>query len=130
MTDLFGASGESEDLNFGRQEDREKAIARLARDIPLVLPRYNNSTVEKSFEYLPINLLRDVYVTFHHPIADEYTAVSDEHKNFVSFAKKHIDLFQNLSTTYLKLFDFVRIQDNLYNNKARSTTKRGRTLAT
>jgi DNA ligase (NAD+) len=120
MTDLFGASSESDDLNFGRQEDREKAIARLARDIPQILSRYDGPTVAKTFKYLPENLLRDVYVTFHHPIADEYAGSSDRHKNFVSFAKKHIDLFQNLSTTYLKLFDFVRIQDNLYNNRAKA----------
>jgi DNA ligase (NAD+) len=123
MTDLFGTSGESEALNFGKQEDREKAISRLARDIPLVLSRYNESTVEKSFRYLPANLLRDVYVTFHHPIADQYAVVSEKQKDFVSFARQHIDLFQNLSTTYLKLFDFVRIQDNLYNNRAKSDVK-------
>jgi DNA ligase (NAD+) len=60
-------------------------------------------------------MLRDVYVTFHFPVNQNYKPRMERYKSFLSFAKENVNLFQNLSTTYSKLKSAIRIQDNIYN---------------
>ena len=115
MSDLFANSDRSDDnLNFDDKRDREKAISRLGSDIGHILS-FKEATIKKALQFLPDNVLRDVYVSFHYPIALDYLKNIDRHKTFISFAKKNIGRFQNLSTTHSKLKSFIRIQDNIYN---------------
>jgi DNA ligase (NAD+) len=121
MSDLFqNKSSFKEDLNFGEKRDRDRAIARLGDDLCIFLS-FQKPTIEKALKYLPSNVLRDVYVTLHYPIALDYQKNKKMQRGnynaFISYAAKHQSLFQNFSTTYSKLKSFVRIQDSIYNER-------------
>jgi DNA ligase (NAD+) len=116
MSDLFGAPAHpADDLDFEKKRGRGKAISRLVEDISLVISSHTKPTIKKALKFLPDNVLRDVYVTFHFPVDQNYKPRMERYKNFLSFAEENANLFQNLSTTYSKLKSAIRIQDNIYN---------------
>jgi DNA ligase (NAD+) len=115
MNDLFGAPDVRVDLNFDNSDDRAKAITQLSRDLRILFDQYKPPTIKKALNFLPDNLLRDLYVTLHFAISQSYVPQKKEFKNFLEFASENQNLFQNVATTYSKLKSFLRIQDNIYN---------------
>jgi DNA ligase (NAD+) len=114
MSDLFGNSEQFTKLDFSKKRDREKGVAQLSDDLSIFVIQYQKPTIRKALVSLPDNLLRDLYATFHFATIKTPKSAKGSQDALISFAQRHSDYFQNLSTTYSKLKGALRIQDNIY----------------